>query len=78
MTNSFDVYLEDGSSLTAEYAGKFTSEVPGKPETQKWAIFWLDELGENRVSYGSKFGTRCEVMVHVENMAGTFEKREAM
>lgn len=73
MPNSFDVYLADGSSLTAEHAGRFSSEVPGKPVIDKWAIFWLDELGENRVQYGSKLGSRCEVMIHVENMAVKFD-----
>lgn len=61
MSNSFDVYLADGSSLTAEHAGS------------SWDIFWLDELGENRVNYGKKVGSRCEVMIHVENMAAAFD-----
>ena len=55
---SFDVFLSDGSSLTAEPAG------PGC-----WEIFWIDEMGENRVNYGRLMGTRCEAMIKVEKMA---------
>ena len=58
---SFDVYLPDYSSITAESTGKGS-----------WELYWIDELGENRVCYGRKLGSRDDVMLHCEALAETF------
>ena len=55
---SFDVYLDDHSSITAEKCGP-----------NCWQIFWLDETAESRINYGRKMGSRDDVMLHCEALA---------
>ena len=73
MTNqqSFDVYLPDYSSITAEH--KNTS-VPfgGGATVQTWRLVWVDELAENRAVLCDFNGSRDDVMLHCEALAEAF------
>jgi len=72
MTNpenlSFDVFLKDKSSITAEFAG---THVPyrGELPVGKWQLFRIGADGEYRRPCGNKLGTVDDVLEYIEGLA---------
>ena len=73
MKTSFDVFLSDGSSVTAESAG--IRPVCNDPSelVHVWSLHLYGPEGRYRESLGTKLGNRDEIMCYAESMAEILE-----
>jgi len=69
LKRSFDVFFVDGRSINCEYAGQ--SSIKGKAN---WDLYLYSADGDHRTAYGTKQGTRQELMLFVEKLA-EFEQK---